>query len=202
MTPTATPYRIVSCTSASPPDPFQTKLQELANLPDGWRFGKGIAPQPQTLRVARLIYRAAFPLPLKADAFPGADGSLTVVFYADSRCVEIVISPDETIDITVEDGYGHDVEEIREIPKASILETITEVYLLAKQASEIWYLSDYCTHENTIKIQDDSGALASIIPVMGLEFHWSISTVLPNASRPVGSISISSSTTPALLVSR
>ena len=127
-------FRVVHCDADSPPDPLLKKLQELADLPDGWRFGEGLPPQPNALLAAREIYQEAAPFRLKADAFPGADGSLTLTFYAAERCVEVGISPDGNIDISVEDGYGFDFEEIKDISDASLLDVIREVSLLAQQS--------------------------------------------------------------------
>ncbi len=164
-------------------DPLLTKLQELANLPDGWRFGEGVSPQPYTLRRAQEIYQQVAYLRLKADAFPGADGSLSLVFYADERCVEIYISPDGKLDLSVEEGEGREFQEIKNTSDVSIANVVEEVSRLAQKLGRwcIWDLSDSSTHENTINMLNDSAAYALPILAMEQESHWWIPNVYEKA---------------------
>lgn len=112
------------------PDPLLAKLQELAALPNGWRFGEGVPPHPTTLDNAREIYRMVASHGLKADAFPGSDGSLILVFYANERCVEISIAQDGGMNVCVEEGEGTDFQEIKEIPNALLADAVAEINLL------------------------------------------------------------------------
>lgn len=112
------------------PDPLLAKLQELAALPNGWRFGEGVPPHPTTLDNAREIYRMVASRGLKADAFPGSDGSLILVFYANERCVEISIAQDGRMNVCVEEGEGADFQEIKEIPNALLADAVEEINLL------------------------------------------------------------------------
>lgn len=111
-------------------DPLLAKLQELAALPNGWRFGEGIPPHPTTLDNAREIYRMVASRGLKADAFPGSDGSLILVFYANERCVEISIAQDGRMNVCVEEGEGADFQEMKEIPNAPLADAVEEINLL------------------------------------------------------------------------
>ena len=86
-------------------DPLLAKLQKLANLPEGWEFGRGIPVRPEVIFTAQKIYRLAAKLPLEVDAFPWANGSLSLAFYAGDICVEVNIYGD-TYDIEVEIGKG------------------------------------------------------------------------------------------------
>lgn len=115
------------------PDPLLTKLQELADLPDGWRFGEGISPQPAVLHKAEEIYQLTASLRLRADAFPGADGSLSLVFYVEERCVEIHISRNGKINLCVEEGEGFTFQESKDISDASVAEAVEQVLLLAQK---------------------------------------------------------------------
>lgn len=157
-------------------DPLLTKLQELADLPDGWRFGEGGPPKPATLRTAREIYRRVGTPPLKADAFPGADGSLTLVFYADERCVEIVVARNGKINVSVEEGKGFDFREIKNLSDASMTKAVDEVLLLAENVTR-WNSFGFFIHENTIRVQNASAVHAS--PTLATEQEFRL--LMPNA---------------------
>ena len=152
------------CASDLSPDPLLIKLEELARLPDGWRFGEGIPPQPTVIHTAREIYQRLADFRLQADVFPGVDGSLSLVFYAEERCVEIHVSQDKGINISVEDGEGFDFREIKEISNVSITEAVEEVLLLARELEGTWNLLDSFIHENTINMQNASAVHASPTP--------------------------------------
>ena len=170
------------------PDPLLAKLQELADLPDGWRFGEGVPPRPQALDRAREIHRQAASLRLKADAFPSADGSVNLVFYAGERCVEIYVSQTGTINVSVEEGEGFDFREIKKISNASITDAVEEVNFLA-QKSDIWNLLDSFIHESTISIQSASAVHVSPTPATGQEYHLLILNASESTVRPYASTS-------------
>ena len=170
------------------PDSLLTKLKELANLPDGWRFGEGVPPQPPALDTAQEIYRQLASLRLKADAFPGVDGSLTLVFYADERCVEVQISRNGEISVCVEEGEGFDFQEIEDIENASIDNVVKEVRLLAQRLDR-WHLSDSFIHENTTKIQSASAVHASPTPATGQEYRLWMLNAFENTLRPYANTS-------------
>ena len=171
------------CTEPNRPlDPLLAKLQELADLPDGWRFGEGIAIDPAVLHTAQDIYRRLANFPLKADAFPGTDGSLSLVFYSDDRCVEICISQDGGLDLAVEEGEGFDFRETEAIPNASFQDVLYQITLLAQKTRE-WNSSDSCIHENMIETQNVFEVHASPIPVTGQAYRWLISNAFENAPR-------------------
>lgn len=160
-------------------DPLLAKLHELTNLPNGWHFGEGIPPQPSAVRIARKIYKHPVSFGLQADVFPGEDGSLSLVFYAGELCVEINISPDGTLNLSVEEGEGFDFEELRSISNASFDEAIAEVGLLAN--SNIWDSSGFFTQSTSIDGKDDFAALVSSTPVMEQESLWSKPTASGNS---------------------
>ncbi len=170
------------------PNPLLAKLKELADLPDGWRFGEGVPPQPPALDTAQEIYRQLAYLRLKADAFPGVDGALTLVFYADERCVEVQISRNGEISVCVEEGEGFDFQEIEDIENASIDNAVKEVRLLAQRLDR-WHLSDSFIHENTTKIQSASAVHASPTPATGQEYRLWMLNAFENTLRPYANTS-------------
>ena len=181
---TVGPSQSFSFISDLPPDPLLGKLQELADLPDGWRFGEGIPPQPTVIHTALEIHQRLAGFRLKADAFPSVDGSLSLVFYAHERCVEIYISQDGKLDLSVEEGEGFDFREINEIADASITDVVEEVLLLARKSEDAWNLLDSSIHENTINIQDASAVHASPTPATGREYRLLISNAFESTVHP------------------
>ena len=167
---TVGPSQSFSFTSNLPSDPLLGKLQELADLPNGWRFGEGIPPPPTVIHTAREIYQRLADSRLQVDAFPGVDGSLSLVFYANERCVEIYISQDGKLDLSVEEGEGFDFREITTISNASVLDVMNQVTLLA-QKSGIWNLSGSSIRANTINVQNASAVHVSPTPATGQEYR-------------------------------
>ncbi len=174
------PFSSVSYPST---DRLLAKLQELADLPDGWRFGEGIPPRPQAIDKARAIYRRLALLWLKADVFPSADGSVCLVFYAGERCVEIQVSQTGTLDVCVEQGKGADFQEIKDIPDASMAEAVEEVMQLAQRLG-IWHLSDSFIRENTTKLFNVSAVHASGIRATGQVYRSLMWNALKNTPGP------------------
>ena len=175
--------RFLYFTSDLPSDPLLTKLQELADLPDGWRFGEGIPPRSTVIHIAQKIYQRLADFRLRADAFPGIDGSLTLVFYADERCVEIYISQDGRLDLSVEEGEGFDFREVKDISNASVSNAVEEVRLLAQKFNK-WHLSGSSIHGNTIDMQSASAVHALLTPVTGQEYRLLRPNVFENTLRP------------------
>ena len=161
-------------------DPLLAKLQKLAHLPDGWEYGKGKPTHPHVYKVACSIYqRLASSLWLQADAFPCADGSLYLVFYSGQRCVEIRIWAHGGIDLSVEEGFGQDFQELLEKEDVSLDEIEKVVFSFLIQGSNQWHLSDSSTHSITTCDVFDSAALVLAIPAMEQEYP----SLIPSASK-------------------
>ena len=169
-------------------DLLLAKLQALADLPDGWRFGEGVAICSKVLQTARDICERLADCPLKADAFPSADGSLSLVYYAGDRCVETFISRDGSLAVSVEEGQGFDFSEIETIPNASVEDVLDQVTLLAEK-SHRWNSSDSSIRENMILGQNVFVAHASPIPATEQVYRWLISNALTNATHQYATIS-------------
>jgi hypothetical protein len=78
-------------------------IDSLAELPEGWNFGEGVAACSISLQQSQDVLRFAFDLGHKeADAFPGIDGEIQVCFYNEDDTLEITSEIDGTVSITVE----------------------------------------------------------------------------------------------------
>jgi hypothetical protein len=174
-------FYMVGCDPDSTLDPVLVKIQELANLLPGWRFGKGIPPTPFAVIKVKDIYRVGSEFRLKADVFPGENGSLTLVFYSGDTCVELYVSPDGVVDLSVEQGEGFDFEELQDQSDASIADIRNNLLLLAQKTQQ-WNLSGSSTHGNLIKMSNAFGVRALPTPVMGVAYH-SLTSFVPNSTR-------------------
>lgn len=162
-------------------DPLLAKLDDLANLPKGWEFGRGVPVRPEVIRTAQEIYghfNAKFHL--EADAFPWANGSLSLAFYAGNMCVEINIYGD-TYDVDVEKGKGPNFGEVKHIPDASMEDVNNEIIHIVLESA--WHLSESSIQDTTINGDTDSPVAASPIPTKA-EFQLSTFNVPENALGP------------------
>ena len=146
-----------SITADSPCSPLLLKLRELAELPEGWQYGEGIPPLEQVIQTAEEIYNKLSFFQFQVDAFPGLDGSLSLVFYSDQRCVEIDISQDGKLNLSMEDGKGYEYEEIESIPDASFQDVMNQVTHLDGN-TQLWNSLGYSTLDILIDNPDVSEA--------------------------------------------
>ena len=187
---------IIQPISAEPAaDPVLAKLQELAALPYGWDYGEGRPTLPHVHQTARALYQDLAPFQLKADAFPCADGSLYLVFYVGLLSVEIRIWADRTIDLSVEEDRGNNVEELVSREDISQHEARYQVILLVQELFQ-WESSGSFTLGITISNAPDFVVHASPTQAMELASRWSMPTV--STRRPHRSVNTSPTTTRAL----
>ena len=159
-------------------DPVLAKLDELASLPLGWEYGKGRATLPHVSQMARAIYRDLAPFQLQADAFPCADGSLHLVFYAGLRSVELRIEADRTIDLSMEEKRGDYFEELMSREDISKHEITNQVlHLLYHQELFQWESSDSLIHGTMIA--ERANLTVHALPTQATEpaYHWWKQTV-------------------------
>ena len=98
--------------------------------------------------------------------------------------MEIYISQDGKLDLSVEEGEGFDFREINEIADASITDVVEEVLLLARKSEGAWNLLDSSIHENTINIQNASAVHASPTPATGREYRLLILNAFESTVHP------------------
>ncbi len=120
------------------------KVNEFADLPEGWHFGEGV-PSRETLSArARNLLIAAHSLGIdRANAFPGVGGQVQVTFYRGPRMLELTLETDGSVTIA-EDARG---EQVVFKEAASIEEAFTS---LTNFGESLWISSDLSIGNITI----------------------------------------------------
>ena len=159
------------------PDPLIEKIDELAELPNGWRYGEGVSLSDKAIKIAKRIYNEisfSWPKP-KTDVFPGTDGSLSVVFYKGDSCIEILVSAEGRLDITKEVGEGFAFEEVESKQDITFNDVIVSISdLLSPQ----WISYGYFTPETGTELKSGSAAPVFRTRVMEQESPLWTQTVL------------------------
>jgi len=114
-------------------DPLTRKLRGLQKLEPGWNHGEGVPVAKPAARVAQRFVDIATQLQLRADVFPGIDGSCSVSFYKEDLSVEVVISSTggKRFGLHVEKGHGYPFTTLVEREAATQGEVMEEVRKLA-----------------------------------------------------------------------
>ncbi len=96
-------------------DPIRDKILSFEHLDEGWQFGEGVPAPAAMVQSSLKVLNAGRTLGLRADAFPGPEAEIAVVFYQGERCLEILVRLDEehtVFDVSLEEGIGLDYDEI------------------------------------------------------------------------------------------
>lgn len=81
------------------------KINEFADLPQGWHFGEGVSPSKETReRAKKLLHAASWHGLERSNAFPGVNGQLQVTFYNADRMLELTIENDNSATIAIDKG--------------------------------------------------------------------------------------------------
>jgi hypothetical protein len=76
------------------------KVNEFAQLREGWHFGEGLPPSPERIdQAVNFLEYASFSDIDRVNAFPGIRGQLEITFYSEDRMLEITIESDDSITI-------------------------------------------------------------------------------------------------------
>lgn len=142
-----------------PKDAVYEKIIGFSELPVGWEHGVGVPAYEKVVREALRILDAGQTLGLKADAFVGADGSISVVFYRGSLSLESTVHSDNSLDISLEDGIGFDFNEAAHVENASFQDVLKALLDLA--GVDTWNWRGSSIPGITIETESDSRVLAS-----------------------------------------
>ena len=81
------------------------KVNEFAELPNGWHFGEGVPPSEDAREQAIKFLKAAQWLGIKrTNAFPGIRGQVQVTFYHGERMLELTLETDNSLTIAEDEG--------------------------------------------------------------------------------------------------
>ncbi len=108
-------------------DPIRDKILSFEHLDEGWQFGEGVPAPAAMVQSSLKVLNAGRTLGLRADAFPGPEGEIAVVFYQGKRCLEILVRLDEehtVFDVSLEEGIGLDYDEIESVEGVSLYQVI------------------------------------------------------------------------------
>ena len=98
----------------------ELKLNKLAKLREGWRYGEGKALKPENVKRARqfnqLLEENKFD---NKDIFPGVEGDLTLELYFDNETLEITFE-DGRISFAVIEDNEYIQEEVRDETAAAV----------------------------------------------------------------------------------
>lgn len=116
--------------------PTAIKIRELREMPVGWFYGTGVAPDEEVVDITLKLNRAAINESLfETDVFPAEGGELMLVIYYDNYCLELMVERDGRINVV----YERNDEEFDFKENLSLKEAVTEIRLFRKQ---VWNLSD------------------------------------------------------------
>jgi hypothetical protein len=81
------------------------QIRSFKELPDGWHYGRGVAPSQLTALAAQMIvFRGAQWGLEDSDAMPGAGGEIQVTIYSCDSSIEFTVAPNLRIDYRREEG--------------------------------------------------------------------------------------------------
>lgn len=107
----------------------ERKLNEIKNLPSGWRYGRGVIFDERIIQIAiKLNNCAAENFLFETDVFPAEGGELMLTVYHGDYCIEFFIECDETINVVVE----KDDKEIDSKEGLSLAQADKEIYKFRK----------------------------------------------------------------------
>ena len=103
-------------------DALNRKIEEFADLPDGWHYGSGVAATEQAVTAARKVKSLLLENNAHdVEAFPDVDGGILVCGYHHDDTVEVLCSPQGTMDLVHEhEKTGAVLKELRDVRKADL----------------------------------------------------------------------------------
>lgn len=110
------------------------KIREFGKLELGWRYGEGVPALENVMSAAinlysELSFSADYFRNIKTNAFPNADGGITLSFGFNDDFIELVINPDLKMDLTHEKGFGSNYDIVEELYDLEINNSIVLTYL-------------------------------------------------------------------------
>lgn len=110
------------------------KILRFMGLPAGWKYGAGVAPSAETVRLALTLNRAAALAGLETDAFLGLDGEIRVTVYHRRSYLQFTIEGNGLIEYVREEGNT-------ELLRVVALNLENALLILRNFQIELWHSS-------------------------------------------------------------
>ena len=151
-------------------DEVAEKIMGFAELEAGWHFGEGRRFELDVQEAALRILDLGRTIGLKADAFPGDEGDITVSFYAGERSLDVEVLSEGRFSLVEEEGVGAQYREVRSLDVAD-QETVIEWI----KGLSTWHSHDFSILSSSIPIAGVLRATHSDRPRVMEESPWSTS---------------------------
>jgi hypothetical protein len=155
----STTHRVVD-----PPDPLIRKLRAFARLKTGWSYGRGLQIGENVIAKAEAIYRESYRPQLRAEAFPGTNGEVLLVFQRGDLSVHVTVNHDLGLDLRMERGIGFNFEDVI-VPLERVDEKTVRDHIATLARENAWTLRESSTSFIITSDSDDvSIPLSKILP--------------------------------------
>ncbi len=145
-------------------DNCRNKIIGFQSLLEGWHYGEGVPPTPDTVNNTLKINDTAKTFNLLTDAIPGVGGEIEISCFSNGDTLEFTIKNDETVTLVCEkEGYDTEYKE-----NLSLGEAITE---LTNYGRNLCNMSDSYIPITTTPTKIDLEVLRSVIPPTEVEFR-------------------------------
>lgn len=135
------------------------RISDFLNLPQGWHYGEGNAPNEKTVHDSLLINNQATLLGLKTEAFPGINGEIQINCYSKNKTLEFTIESTGKI-LLVEEESGIEISSQEDLTIEEALNFIRKEY-----GKRTWSLSEQSTQVITLNTESDLAVWRSRIPL-------------------------------------
>jgi len=149
-------------------DPVELEIELLANLQEGWDYGEGLPPSPETISRAIEIYRIGKVYSLAVEVVPIGDGEIIISFSRGDTFIDIVIAADGTYRLSVEIGIGAEYDIGEKINNASIDRIEDKLKMLA--GFDRWKLCE--SSESEYSVGKNNDFFESAFEIIGEQFPW------------------------------
>lgn len=109
-------------------DEIMDELKSYGTLPDGWDFGKGLAPSNDIIEKAITIYQIGKYFEFGVEPSPLSDGGINLTFFINDNFLDVNVNFDNTLDIRIEKVYGKPYEIL--FKKNNVSMSLIEQYLI------------------------------------------------------------------------
>lgn len=142
------------------------RISDFLNLPQGWHYGEGNAPNEKTVHDSLLINNQATLLGLKTEAFPGINGEIQINCYSKDKTLEFTIESTGKI-LLVEEENDIEISNQDNLTVGEVLNFIRKEY-----GKRIWSLFEQSTHNIIVDTKSDLPEWHSRIPPTEAEYRF------------------------------